>query len=109
MMSWERAAAPNGASQRPEGYGMRMASRVAGSSQEEGAAVSRNLGHLAVLGRVSLGPPVTGLAPYSLAAAARPPVPSEADVSPRRRGSSSQTRDIGIRGPARAAAGTRAV
>ena len=46
---------------------------------------------------------------YSMAAAARPSIPSEAEVSPRRRGSSSQTRHIGIRGPVRATADTRAL
>jgi RNA polymerase sigma-70 factor (ECF subfamily) len=50
-----------------------------------------------------------GPALYSMAAAARPPIPSEAEVSPGRRGSSSQTRHIGIRDPARAAADTRAM
>ena len=50
-----------------------------------------------------------GLALYSLAAAARPPVPSQAEASPRWRGSSSRTRGIGIGGPARAAADTRAM
>ena len=50
-----------------------------------------------------------GPALYSMAAAARPSIPSEAEVSPRRRGSSSQTRHIGIRGPVRATADTRAL
>ena len=50
-----------------------------------------------------------GPALYSVAAAARPLIPSEADVSPRRRGSSAQTRDAGVGGPGRAAAGARAV
>ena len=50
-----------------------------------------------------------GPALYSMAAAARPPIPSEAEVSPGRWGSSSQTRDTGVRGPARPADGTRAI
>ena len=50
-----------------------------------------------------------GPALYSMAAAAGPPVPSQAEVSPRRRGSSSPARDIGTGGPARDAAGTRAM
>jgi len=55
------------------------------------------------------GTPVTGLALYSMAAAAGPPVRSGADVGPGRRGWSSPARGSGIRGPARAAAGAGAV
>ena len=108
-MSWEWAAAPNGASERREGYGVRLASRVADSSQAGGCGREPEPRPSGGPWPAVLGTPVTGAALYSMAAAARPPIPSEADVSPGRQGSSSHTRDIGIRGPARAAAGTRAM